>query len=81
MDYVLLIKEPNEYLQQRRYLVALDDIWEITFQVDLEHPLLDNNKGCRIIITTKNKYVSDFCKKSTYVYVDQMKLVPQEKAW
>ncbi|KAL4618472.1 hypothetical protein ACB092_06G013100 [Castanea dentata] len=81
MDGVLLINNLRDYLQQKRYVVVFDDVWKIDFWEDIKHALLDNSKGCRIMITTRKLEVVNFCKKSSHVCDHQLQPLPPEKAW
>jgi disease resistance protein RPM1 len=81
MDDLSLIDELRKYLQQERYLVVFDDVWEIRFWGDVEHALVDNNKGSKILATTRNEDVANFCRRSSLVHVYQMKSLPQREAW
>ena len=63
MDEGSLINNLRDYLQQKRYVVVFDDVWKIDFWEDIKHALLDNSKGCRIMITTRKWEVVNFCKK------------------
>ncbi|XP_034889246.1 disease resistance protein RPM1 [Populus alba] len=81
MDALSLIDELRKYLQQERYLVVFDDVWEIRFWGDVEHALVDNNKGSKILVTTRNEDVANFCRRSSLVHVYQMKSLPQREAW
>ncbi|KAG6755658.1 hypothetical protein POTOM_041491 [Populus tomentosa] len=81
MDALSLIDELRKHLQQERYLVVFDDVWEIRFWGDVEHALVDNNKGSKILVTTRNEDVANFCRRSSLVHVYQMKSLPQREAW
>lgn len=81
MDDLSLIDELRKYLQQERYLVVFDDVWEIRFWGDVEHALVDNNKGSKILATTRNEDVANFCRRSSLVHVYHMKSLPQREAW
>ena len=63
MDEESLIKHLRDYLQHKRYVVVFDDIWKIDFCEGIKHAILDNGKGCRIMITTCKWEVVNFCKK------------------
>lgn len=80
MDEEALIRKLREYLEQKRYVVVFDDVWKVDFWGAIEHALPDN-KGGRIIITSRNKDVADFCKGSCFVHVHRLKLLPPNKAW
>ena len=81
MDEELLIKELRDYLRQKRYVVLFNDVWKIDFWDYIKNALLDNNKGGRIMITTRNKEVASFCKKSSPVHVHELEPLPPDKAW
>ena len=49
---MFVIRKAREYLQEKRYVVVFDDVWEINFWGEIEHALPDNMKGARIMITT-----------------------------
>ena len=81
MDEELLINELRNYLQQKRYVVVFDDVWKIDFWEDIKHALIDNHKGGRIMITTRNREVASYCKKSSTVHVHELQPLPHDEAW
>ncbi|KAE8718880.1 10-formyltetrahydrofolate synthetase isoform 1 [Hibiscus syriacus] len=80
MDEEELIGKSREYLHDKRYVAVFDDVWNQDFWHSIEHVLLDNNKGCRIIITTRNEKVVEFCKKSSLIHVHNLRPLPLELA-
>ncbi|KAF3456664.1 hypothetical protein FNV43_RR01318 [Rhamnella rubrinervis] len=80
-EEIQLITMIREYLKDKRYVVIFDDVWKIEFWSDIEHALLDNNKGGRIVITTRSLDVANFCKTSSYVHIHMLQPLPSEKAW
>ncbi|KAM1368447.1 hypothetical protein PS1_001776 [Malus domestica] len=80
MDEESLISTSREYLQQKRYVVVFDDVWKVDFWGAIEHALPDN-KGGRIIITTRIQDVAHFCKRSCFVHVHHLQPLPPNKAW
>ncbi|KAL6908242.1 hypothetical protein ACP4OV_002412 [Aristida adscensionis] len=52
-----LIDEIREHLKDRRYLILLDDMWEISPEIGSLLP--KNNCGSRIIITTRIRSLAD----------------------
>ncbi|KAM1595556.1 hypothetical protein ACFX10_001830 [Malus domestica] len=80
MDEESLISTSREHLQQKRYIVVFDDVWKVDFWGAIEHALPDN-KGGRIIITTRIQDVANFCKRSCFVHVHHLQHLPQDKAW
>ncbi|XP_027341302.1 disease resistance protein RPM1-like [Abrus precatorius] len=81
MDDTTLITEVRQYLQLKRYLVLFDDVWKENFSDEIEHALPNNNKGGRIIITTRMMHVADYFKKSFFVHVHQLQHLHPNKAW
>ncbi|XP_030934827.1 putative disease resistance RPP13-like protein 1 [Quercus lobata] len=47
----------------------------------IKHALLDNNKGGRIMITTRNREVASFCKKFSHVHVFELQPLTPDEAW
>ncbi|KAL0000435.1 hypothetical protein SO802_014216 [Lithocarpus litseifolius] len=80
-DKMFVIRKAREYLQEKRYVVVFDDVWEINFWGGIEHALPDNMKGARIMITTRKWEVANFCKKSSLVHVHTLQPLPLTKAW
>ncbi|MCH79987.1 disease resistance protein [Trifolium medium] len=61
MDLVSLKNEVIKYLH-KRYILFFDDVWSINFWKEIEQTVSSNNEdGCRIIITTRNKEVAYTC--------------------
>ncbi|OIW13308.1 hypothetical protein TanjilG_02828 [Lupinus angustifolius] len=81
MDEKTLITEVRQYLQQKRYLVFFDDVWKLDFSDEIELAMPNNNKGSRIIITTRMMHVAEFFKKAFPVRVQSLQLLPPNKAW
>uniref|UniRef100_A0A0E0Q6T5 AAA+ ATPase domain-containing protein n=1 Tax=Oryza rufipogon TaxID=4529 RepID=A0A0E0Q6T5_ORYRU len=54
-----LIDEIREYLENRRYLVVLDDIWEISTWDIIKCAIVDSNCGSRVIATTRISQVAE----------------------
>ncbi|PNX84669.1 NBS-containing resistance-like protein, partial [Trifolium pratense] len=81
MDDKSLIIEVRQYLQNKRYLIFFDDVWQEDFSDQVEFSMPNNNKGSRIIITTRMMHVADFFKKSFLVHVHNLQLLPPNKAW
>ncbi|KEH32909.1 putative P-loop containing nucleoside triphosphate hydrolase, leucine-rich repeat domain, L [Medicago truncatula] len=81
MDDRLLIIEVRKYLEHKRYLIFFDDVWQEDFSDQVEFAMPNNNKGSRIIITTRMMQVADFFKKSFLVHVHNLQLLTPNKAW
>ncbi|KEH32907.1 disease resistance protein RPM1 isoform X2 [Medicago truncatula] len=81
MDDRSLITEVRKYLEHKRYLIFFDDVWQEDFSDQVEFAMPNNNKGSRIIITTRIMQVADFFKKSFLVHVHNLQLLTPNKAW
>ncbi|WJX36561.1 hypothetical protein P8452_24425 [Trifolium repens] len=81
MDDKSLIIEVRQYLQNKRYLIFFDDVWQEDFSDQVEFAMPNNNKGSRIIITTRMMHVAEFFKKSFIVHLHKLQLLPPNKAW
>ncbi|KAJ1415522.1 P-loop containing nucleoside triphosphate hydrolase [Sesbania bispinosa] len=68
-----LIKKIREYLQAKSYVIVSDDIWEQEFWVDVEHALSTDDNNGKIILTTRDRRVVDFCKSCASVFIHEMK--------
>ncbi|WVY93410.1 hypothetical protein V8G54_032498 [Vigna mungo] len=78
MNQMSLIEEVRNRLCNKRYVVLFDDVWNETFWDDIELALIDNKNGSRILITTRDEKVVEFCKKALFFEVH--KLQPLSKA-
>ena len=83
MDNNTLITHVRQHLQSKRYLLLFDDVWNEAFSDEIEHALISNNKGSRIIITTRKMNIAEYFKKSFSVHVNVHELQPltPDKAW
>ncbi|KAJ1415521.1 P-loop containing nucleoside triphosphate hydrolase [Sesbania bispinosa] len=72
-----LIRKIREYLQAKSYVIVSDDIWEQEFWADVEHSPTDDNNG-KIILTTRDRRVADFCKSCAPIFIHEMKPLPFE---
>ncbi|XP_039687197.1 disease resistance protein RPM1 [Medicago truncatula] len=81
MDDKSLILQVRQYLKHKKYLIFFDDVWQEDFSDQIEFAIPNNNKGCRIIITTRMMQVADFFKKSFLVHVHNLQLLTPNKAW
>ncbi|XP_024018887.1 disease resistance protein RPM1 [Morus notabilis] len=73
--------ELSNYLQGKSYVVVFDDVWNINFWADIKNALPDNNRCGRIVITTRDVEVANFCRTTSFVYIRHLKPLPPEKAW
>ncbi|GJN34293.1 hypothetical protein PR202_gb22942 [Eleusine coracana subsp. coracana] len=58
-DEALLVSQLREFLQNKRYLIVLDDVWEKSSWEKIRSALADNHLGSRIVTTTRNLDFAD----------------------
>ncbi|KAK7322560.1 hypothetical protein VNO77_25946 [Canavalia gladiata] len=80
-DKMSLITIVRHYLQHKRYVIFFDDVWNVDFWDEIQHATLDNKVGSRIVITTRNLDVANYCKKDSYVQMHKLQPLPPNKAW
>ncbi|XP_023918264.1 disease resistance protein RPM1-like [Quercus suber] len=81
MKVTSLIEELKHYLREQRYVVIFDDVWDIEFWECIKCSFPENDKGSRIIITTRNEDVAPSSNESLDYYVYKMSSLPFEKAF
>ncbi|XP_059435378.1 disease resistance protein RPM1-like [Corylus avellana] len=80
-DEISLISQLRKYLQQKRYVVVFDDVWKTEFWEIVKHALPCNDRGSRIIITTRSDLIGVSCKEYFYDHVYKLQPLSQDKAW
>ncbi|CAM0884469.1 unnamed protein product [Alopecurus aequalis] len=64
-----LIDRIRDYLKDKRYLVVVDDVWDVEAWKAIRLALFNNRCGSRIITTTRNLAIASYCSgDSSYVY-------------
>ncbi|XP_059440264.1 disease resistance protein RPM1-like [Corylus avellana] len=81
IDEITLISQLRKYLQQKRYVVVFDDVWKTEFWEIVKHALPCNDRGSRIIITTRSDLIGVSCKESLFDQVHKLQPLSQDKAW
>jgi len=80
-DEITQISQLRKCLQQKRYVVVFDDVWKREFWEIVKHALPCNDRGSRIIITTRSDLIGVSCKESLYDQVHKLQPLSQDKAW
>ncbi|XP_066336193.1 disease resistance protein RGA5-like isoform X2 [Miscanthus floridulus] len=74
----LLIHQLREFLKKKRYFIVIDDVWEVRTWEAIELALVENNRGSKVITTTRNvdvaKASGEVYKLKQLSYDDSMKL-------
>ncbi|KAE8684716.1 Detected protein of unknown function [Hibiscus syriacus] len=60
MSYGDLVETLLKFLQPRRYLIVIDDVWSTNFWQDSSIALPANTNGSRILLTTRREDVASF---------------------
>ncbi|CAK8575005.1 unnamed protein product [Lathyrus sativus] len=68
----------NRLTNGEKILLILDDVWGYVDFNEIGIPCSDNHKGCRIIVTTRNRSV---CEKLGCNKTIQLDLLSKEDAW
>ncbi|CAD6252774.1 unnamed protein product [Miscanthus lutarioriparius] len=55
----LLIREVREFLENKRYFIVIDDVWEVSTWEAIELSLVENNHGSKVITTTRKFNVAE----------------------
>ncbi|KAI4968768.1 hypothetical protein ZWY2020_046098 [Hordeum vulgare] len=66
LDETQLVKKLRDYLEEKRYLIVIDDIWEAKLWKIINYAFSGgNNAGSRLITTTRIVDVSKLCCSTT----------------
>ncbi|XP_022731546.1 disease resistance protein RPM1-like isoform X2 [Durio zibethinus] len=80
MSYKVLVETLVQYLQPRRYLIVLDDVWSIRFWQEINIALPEGMCGSRVMVTTRREDAVPF--QSGFVsYVHQIRPLKMIEAW
>ncbi|KAJ1261721.1 hypothetical protein BS78_09G052700 [Paspalum vaginatum] len=78
MDVDKLKTELENRLKNNRYLILVDDVWNIADWDLVRSKLPINNCGSRIIVTTRNHTVAKACSDSNDDYIHHMQKLEQK---
>ncbi|XP_058193676.1 disease resistance protein RPM1-like isoform X2 [Rhododendron vialii] len=71
----------NAFLQQKRYVLVLDDVWNIYAWQVLRIILPECNCGSRVILTTRNVDLASFASEEYHGMVYNLKPLPPKESW
>ncbi|XP_031103884.1 putative late blight resistance protein homolog R1B-14 isoform X2 [Ipomoea triloba] len=66
MDYVQIGKQLYKSLMGKKYLIFLDDIWDIVPWIVIQEYFPENLNGSRILVTTRSKEVAEELSANLY---------------
>ena len=71
-------KEVYKSLQEKRYLIVLDDVWNSDVWRGLSSYLpAESNMSCRVLITTRNEHIAADARSDCY----KLQLLDEAKSW
>ncbi|XP_022683489.1 disease resistance protein RPM1 [Setaria italica] len=70
LEYSQLVKMNRDYLQNKRYLVIIDDLWSKQAWKEVQCAFPQNNNASKIITTTRIEDVAKYCSipHKEYIY-------------
>ncbi|KAM4075706.1 hypothetical protein ACJW30_12G007700 [Castanea mollissima] len=80
MNYRLLVKTLVNYLEKKRYLLVLDDVWDTNLLDEIKVSLQDNCIGSRIILTTRKEDVACYPLVGKH-HIYHIQLLQNKEAW
>ncbi|KAM3681573.1 hypothetical protein ACJW31_12G007200 [Castanea mollissima] len=81
MNYRLLVKTLVNYLEKKRYLLVLDDVWDTNLLDEIKVSLRDSCRGCRIILTTRKEDGVACHQMGGKHHIHNIELLLMEEAW
>uniref|UniRef100_M0YYR1 Uncharacterized protein n=1 Tax=Hordeum vulgare subsp. vulgare TaxID=112509 RepID=M0YYR1_HORVV len=78
MDITCLEETLRRFLEQRKYLIIFDDVWTPEAFDDLCRVLINNDKGSRLMITTREGGVAALASRGHTLTLEPL---PEDKAW
>ncbi|XP_037423639.1 disease resistance protein RPM1-like [Triticum dicoccoides] len=78
MDIMSLEETLKKYLEQRKYFIILDDVWDPETFDDLSRMFIHNDKGSRVMLTTREACVAALASLGRILTLEAL---PEEKAW
>ncbi|KDP40943.1 hypothetical protein JCGZ_24942 [Jatropha curcas] len=71
----------NEFLEQRRYLIVLDDVWSHDAWDAFKFAFPNNNQGSRILLTTQDNAIAYNCCMESPDKVYNLSSLSPEESW
>ncbi|GMP83700.1 hypothetical protein CsSME_00037521 [Camellia sinensis var. sinensis] len=81
MDWNSLKGIINAFLQQKRYVLVFDDLWDIQAWQAFRYAFPECNYGSRVMLTTRNADLASFSSKEYHGYVYDLQPLPPQESW
>ncbi|KAF8394070.1 hypothetical protein HHK36_020274 [Tetracentron sinense] len=80
MDYRELVETLVNFLQQKRFVIVLDDVWDINLWREVNFGLPNGSNGSRIMLTTRKEDIASFAF-GVGSHVHYLQPLGQTEAW
>ncbi|XP_028072757.1 putative disease resistance protein At1g50180 [Camellia sinensis] len=71
----------NAFLQQKRYVLVFDDLWDIQAWQSFRHVFPRGNCGSRVVLTTRNADLASFASTEYHGDVHNLQPLTLEESW
>jgi len=78
MSRVRLVEAIQSYLQDKKYMIVLDDVWDKDAWLFLNYAFARNNCGSKVLMTTRRKDVSSLAADS---YIIELRTLRDAESW
>jgi disease resistance protein RPM1 len=78
MSRIRLVEVIQSYLQDKKYFVVLDDVWDKDVWLILNYAFVRNRHGSKVLITSRRKDVSSLAADK---YVIELKTLKDAESW
>lgn len=75
-----LKRQIHTLLNRTRYLIVLDDVWSVDIWISIKIAFPGNNKGSRVMLTTRNADVA-FSTSDTTEYIYNLHSLSEKDSW
>ncbi|XP_040364476.1 disease resistance protein RPM1 [Rosa chinensis] len=80
MSYSHLVEMLASYLKEKRYMIVLDDVWDINLWRKISAALPDGPHGSRVMLTTRKENIASFAY-GLGSYVHHVQPLNKSEAW
>ncbi|OVA15040.1 Disease resistance protein [Macleaya cordata] len=80
MNYRGLVQTIVDYLQQKRYVIVLDDVWSLNLWREISVALPDGGTGSRVMLTTRKEDIATF-SFGAEGHVHRLLPLKEKEAW
>ncbi|CAL5049999.1 unnamed protein product [Urochloa decumbens] len=78
MSRMRLVEVIQSYLQDKKYIFILDDVWDKDAWLFLNYAFVRNNRGSKVLLTTRRKDISSLAVDN---YIIELKTLNSAESW